>query len=604
MCFLIIFLILGTFQPSQRQRKAPNILEKTDPASLAIRQDALVTADQAIDEISRVEDLRSRVVLAEQVVRLLSKVRPERCQKLLDTIFDDAVAMKRNSLKPKSGPADLDSIISKVIQAATLIDVELARRYVEELSEFGPADVPSRRTSGSSLAYLKIATELTKSSPSLAVSLARRSLGEGLTSEILVFLASLREHDVGIANRFFLEALQSCHDRGGKNVNELLLLYAYVFSPVTVPSVSQGIAVLSIPGYAEVAKSYPIDRALARQYLESLALILLDPGRYVPANIKTLTLGIEGDFYVLSIVEPLAAAFLPTRTSAISTQRHAVAAYLQTNQREAAVSSADRWKNLPKDSGLASGVKKETIEYLIDRAESASDRKRKDQLYFRAALIAVKLSRYETASTLVEKMSSKHSDMAKQFLRFDMALHQVRNQRLFDADKNARMDDNLPRRAYILTLIADYLTDKETNDPSRALQYLEEVQQLIGKLSNEKERLAVLIGAGNIYARLDTARASEILQQAITHANKLQDFAGDVSISNVLDIGGFYFDYSIFSNGLTMFDLINRLAPVSYYGTLQDVRSLKDHTLRLRAIMALCRAILVTENSHKRELRV
>jgi len=597
MGFLIIFLILSTFQPSpQNQRKAPNSLQKTDPVSLAIRQDALMTADQAIDEITRVEDLRSRVVLAEQIVRLLSKVRPERCKKLLNTIFDDAMTIKRNSLKDKSAPANLDLIISKVIQAAALIDVEFARRYVEALSESRAADVPSGKVSGSSLGYLKIATDLTRTNPSLAVTLARRSLAEGLTSETLVFLASLREHDIELANRFFLDALQSCHDRGGKNVNELLLLYAYIFSPMTVPTVSQGIAVLSIPGYAEVAKSHAIDNALARQYLELVALILLDPRRYVPANVEMLTSGVEGDFYLLSIVEPLAAAFLPTRASAISTQRIAVASYLQDNQREAALSAADRWKNLPKESGLASDVKKDHLQYLIDRAESASDQTRKDQLYFRAALMAVKLSKYETASTLVEKMSPEHSDTARQFLHFDMALNQVRTQHPFDADKNARMDDNLPRRAYIFTLIADYLTHEKTNDSSRALQYLDEVQQLIDKLSNDNEKLAVLIGVGNIYARLDIPRASEILQKAITHANKLQDFAGDASISNVLDIGGFYFDYSLFSEGLTMFDLINRLAPVSYYGTLQDVRSLKDRTLRLRAIIGLCHAILLTEN--------
>ena len=126
---------------------------------------------------------------------------------------------------------------------------------------------------------------------------------------------------------------------------------------------------------------------------------------------------------------------------------------------------------------------------------------------------------------------------------------------------------------------------------------------MAGKLSDEKEKLSVLIGAGTVYARLDTVRASEILQQIIKQANKVQDFVGHSSVANVLEIGGFYFDYSIYSNGLTMLDHIKRLASVSYYATLQDIRSLKNRTLRLDAIIALCSAVILEENQTVRAFR-
>ena len=158
------------------------------------------------------------------------------------------------------------------------------------------------------------------------------------------------------------------------------------------------------------------------------------------------------------------------------------------------------------------------------------------------------------------------------------------------------MDNVLARRAYIFTLIADNLTQGQHTDPTRALQYLDEVQQLGEKLSDEKERLSVLIGAGNVYARLDTVRASQVLQQIIKNANKVQDFLGDSRISNVLEIGGFYFDYSIYSDGLTILELIRRLAAVSYYATLQDIRTLKNRTLRLHAIIEVCSAVIPEEN--------
>jgi hypothetical protein len=227
--------------------------------------------------------------------------------------------------------------------------------------------------------------------------------------------------------------------------------------------------------------------------------------------------------------------------------------------------------------------------------ESASDPKRKDQLYFRAALMAVRLKKLELALSLSERISADYADKAKQFIRFDIAQQHIQNQEFLEADKLARMDDVLARRAYIFTLIADGLTKDQRNETSRAFQYLDEVQQLAEKLSDEKEKLSVLIGTANVYARLDTVRASEILQQIIKQTNKVEEFVGDSSIANVLDIGGFYFDYSLYSNGLTIFDLIKRLAAVSYYGTLQDIRSFKNRILRLQAIMALCSAVILDE---------
>jgi hypothetical protein len=594
---LIVFLLIPFDVLSQtHQRQAQPDAAKSDPISLAIRQDALSAADQVIDEVKEVEDLRSRVVLAEQIVRLLNRKRPERLRKLLDTIFDDAIALSTSS-KTRSAPTDLNSILRRIIQAAALIDVEFARGYIQVLSNVKAPDGSAKSTSDLSVLHLRVATELTQSNPSLAVELATRSLRDGIVPDTLLFLASLRQVDIAAANRFFITALQRCHARGAKDINELLLLSSYVFSPLKVPTVaSQGLGVLSISGYAEVAKNYEADPALARQYVRVMTEILLNPLRYSAGNIETLAFGAEGDFYALSIMEPWVATYEPIKAPAISAQRITVMSNLQASQREAAFSNADRWRNSPGNPNLTSGATQTTVEYLISKAENASDPKHKDQLYFRAALMAVRLKKREIALTLVERISVEYAGRAKQFIRFDIALQDIQNQQFFEADKLARMDDVLARRAYIFTLIADSLTQEEQKDTSRALQYLEEVQQLVGKLADEKERLSVLIGAGNVYARFDTVRASETLQQIIKHTNRVEEFVGDSSIANVLEIGGFYFDYSIYSNGLTIFGLIKRLAAVSYYGTLQDIRSVKNRMLRLQAIMALCSAIILDEN--------
>src|SRR5688572_6052051 len=125
MRFLLIILLFIPFdvlsQTTQRQAQADPA--RSDPASLAIRQDALTAADQVIDQIKDVEDLRSRVALAEKLVRLVAKQRRERLRKMLDAIFDNAIALKKQSPKTNSVPADLDSILRKIIETAALIDI-------------------------------------------------------------------------------------------------------------------------------------------------------------------------------------------------------------------------------------------------------------------------------------------------------------------------------------------------------------------------------------------------------------------------------------------------------------------------------------------------
>lgn len=565
---------------------------KADPASVTMRIDAVATVDQVIDQLDEIEDLGARASLAEKIVRVVGKSRSDRLRKVVKGLFDETMNLRSAPAKAKSIRPDLDSITYKIIQTAAVIDLDLASGFIELLSQTAASTTEAKNNSNRSLIYARIARQLSRSNTALAVEVATRSLADGIVPDTLLFLATLRELNVSAANRFFLAALQSWQAKGGKDVNELLLLYSYVFSPLRIPTViSQGIVTLTISDYSELARSYEVDAVLARQYLQVLKQTLLDPLRYTAGNIETLTLGAAGDFYALSIIEPWAAAFDSADASAISARRNLVLSYMQASQRETAFSTASHWEDSRNLNSASAGIDSR-LQNLVEKAETTADSKRKDQLYFRAALEAVRLKRYATALTMVEKISVDYSEKAKQFIRFDIALQQIQDQRIFEAEKLARMDDVLVRRGYILTLVADNLTQGPLKDPSGALRYFYEVQQLADRLSDDREKLSTLIGVGNGYARLDTARASEILREIIKQANKMEEFVGDSSVSNVLEINGFYFDYSLYATELTFFDLIKQLATVSYYATLQDLRSLKNRTLRLNAIIALCSAVI------------
>src|SRR6185369_15141234 len=125
------------------------------------------------------------------------------------------------------------------------------------------------------------------------------------------FLGTLRKKDVGLANAFLSTALQSVIARRGTDINELLLLYTYVFSPMRVLWLnSQGIVLRQIPGYQRVAQDYPIDPTLAQQFLQASAQVLLTDPQYRQANLSAST-GPAGDLYFISLIKPQAAKYAP-----------------------------------------------------------------------------------------------------------------------------------------------------------------------------------------------------------------------------------------------------------------------------------------------------
>ena len=71
MRYSVLLLLLIPFEvlSQSASRQMPKNQARSDAVSLAIRQDALSTADQ----VSEIKDLRSRVALAEKIVRILAK---------------------------------------------------------------------------------------------------------------------------------------------------------------------------------------------------------------------------------------------------------------------------------------------------------------------------------------------------------------------------------------------------------------------------------------------------------------------------------------------------------------------------------------------------
>jgi predicted HTH domain antitoxin len=595
--YIPVVITAQTSPPPRGSRTASSLSKKSKRSP--DRPIAILVLDSTIDELPEVEDIQARVELAESIVKLLAKSRPEHCRRMLNALFNDAIALRRTTSSDNNDSGlDPDSILRKIIQITASFDRELSDSYIERYeAKDGVADketpVSIQSRARTAELRLKLAIELIEKDPTLAVSLANESLISAIIPETLVFLGALRQKNVPLANNFFGAALQSSKTRRGSDISELILLYSYVFSPDRVPALTaHALGVYQIPAYASVAERYPVDVALARQFLNVSAQILLEPTRYYPGNVEGLAAGVIGDFYLINLIEPEAARYLPALATSLSIQKNVLAGYLPPDQNAESQASIERWNTMPTDVSLTTGGNVATVDYLLQRAEQASDSGRKDQLYYRAAMTALKAKQQERAFELVEKLSAGYRDEARQFLLFDIAAWDARHEQLDKAELSAQRDTDLARRAYVFTLIANSLLVQKSKDITRANEFLNKVEQLASRLNSPQERLSILVGAANVYSLFDTFRASEMLKEVIRVANKLEVFTGDFGIARVLDINGFYVDYSMYVDNFTLFDLINQVGLNNFNATLLDIREIKRPLLRLRAVVALCKGVL------------
>ena len=597
--FFLFLVVLAIIIPGHAQTlpTSPKTTRTDNQRKIASDKESAITAlEPLLDEIREVEDLQDRVTLADAVISLLSKRQPQRCRKLLDSLFDESLRLKKDQGdQDKSKKLDTDSLVRRIIQISASFDRKLAQSFVEKYAADNSLDEGqnSARDGRVSLTkfYLATATQLAEKDPALAASIAERSGFTPVIPETLIFLATLRQKDPAMANRLFISALRALQLRGGKDPNELLLLFAFVFSPrhilIVTPQGQLGIFYLRDSASWQ---EYPVDLGLAGQYLDATVQLLLDPNRY-NEGLEQPTFRPAGDWFLVRIIEPKAILYRSELMDSLLAQQYVLEAKLQSGLRNDGQASLDRLNDHPSSQNKGSSASPETVDDLLKRAEQTIGSKRRDQILYRAAKAAVQVKEYDRALEIVEKLSSEYRKDAKDFVTLEIALSALGRQRVEQATRSAEKVADPLGRAYVFTLIAKSVIHQGGKDTSQARLLSSAVEELLPKLANEKERLSALTGLAVIHAGFDKAEAFRFLQAAIASANKLDGFSGDTSVSRGLDIGGFYFDYSLYTD-LKFNAAVNKLGSVDFNTTLEDVRQLQSRTARLKAITAACASVL------------
>lgn len=584
----LLLLVLAIAPRAQEPTTPKKTRLEKQKEGLSQQKNAINALKTLLVDIRQLDDLGERVTLAESLVSLLAKEQPEECRALLNSLLDDCIRLREDKVDDEKSKRDPDTLARKLIQIGATVDQKLAKSLLERYSNRSERESATNQSDVSRTRFfLNLAYGLVDKDPSLAASTAANVLSGPVIPETLLFLNKLRDKNPPLANALFSVGLAGIQSRGGRDPNELLLMFSYTFLSQRVPIITtQGLGTYSLPGYTPPV-NYSPESTLAGQYLETTVQLLLDPARYSRENLSP-TLGAVGDWFLVKFIEPKASLYRADLSNSLIAQQQVLEGRLQTQQTEAAA-SFERWNNLPNQSqNTASG---ETIDNLLKRADQPVNSKRRDQLLYRAAMAAVRNAEYDRALEIVGKISADNQNAAKQFVIFDIALAALRKQ---DTDRAARLaekDDDLLRRAYVFTLVAKSLVERKDQDVRQARLFLSAVETLLPKLDTDKDRVSALIGLSLVYFRFDGSEASRSLKDLIKYANRVDGFAGDASVSRMLDVGGFYFDYSLYDD-FSFEDLLNKLGRRDFNGTLEDVRQLESRAARFKAIVATCTGVL------------
>jgi hypothetical protein len=442
-------------------------------------------------------------------------------------------------------------------------------------------------------AMLKLAIEVLDKDVNLAISLAERTLRNGISYRTLIFLNNLRRKNAAAANNFFPLACQSIVTRRGYDVNEMLLLYAYAFSSPQVLLVTpQGLALRQIPEYQNAATIPPTNPETARQYLQILVPLLLSSERYT-AGLASLKNGLAGDLLFIRIIQSQVSAYTPQLYESLAAQQSLLLSSLTGEQRSGAHTSIEQWNRLA--AGRNGGQGLATIDALLKRADELPEGENRDSLYYKAAAEAVRAKDYEAALSIVGKVSNRLGEQAKALIAFSIAVNEVADKHLAKAEALAVKDTDVVRRAYLFNLIAHALITEPTQDLVKAGELLSEIERLAGSMENGREKVSTLIGCATNFSRFDAVRASEAFREAIRSANKIENFDGETAIFRSISLDGFAYYYDMYQGKLNFWEMVQLRGRADFSSTLVELNMLQPRIPRLKATIILCRTVLSRE---------
>lgn len=440
-----------------------------------------------------------------------------------------------------------------VLAVALKRDAQLADRFLQTLEptesstndnlERGAFDDRSARSEQ----LLRLAASAIDHNPTLALSLADRSLQEGISFNLQTILLQLRLKDPRLANQLFDSALARLN-RSPAAFAENQILASYLFRPGQVvarlPDGSLTVGIVQ----TKLAEQTPAqsDPARAHNFLAVAQRILLSESLPTDEQSK-----IAGEFVLLadSLAQPFL-TYAPELWQPVAVRRGQFAALLSSSTARSSSRISEKARDAANNGAPATEINRLRVEALEEAAENERDpiaRKFK----FAEAALATLPQNFELGKQLAGKIDHDDDlrDRITTFLDYRAALSFFNENRL---EKSEAIASRMPlslERALVSIAVAQKLVKPRPNtdrgpgsadvDQQHALELLFDADKSLKSEAASTNIVKIRLGKISISQLLDSSQALIDFEQAIAVINRLERFDPTDEATPRLGIEGF-----------------------------------------------------------------
>ncbi len=538
---VLLIFILSLTGFGQKPTPKPVIKTVTEKdQKLALQKLQVVSmVEKTAEEAIFWEDKKAAVETMAEAADLLWEENPTNAVKWLTkawkTIGEVSDSPKNEKLRQFFTTTDKTNLQTMILKVALNHDEQLAEKFLKQLTE-NEADEKKEKgafddKTARSEQLLRLAQQAVETNPSLAFSLAERSLVDGISFGLQNVLTGLRKKDVNLANRLFDEALARFNNTSS-DTSEAQIFVGYLFKPgFTMGTNSSGGTILVVNPAQEnlpaVANSEPnrTNNFLNSVYQKFFARpIVLDTTENKRNAESIMLLGNSVVGYYDRFAPESAQ---PAKEFLIQLQSQ-----LYPNRQNQSSDNESRLSKLPKNA-----TKEEIYDALIadleEKADKETDSIAKKIAYVKAAL-STNPEDYKRGVAIAKKIDDDNlNEDAVSFILYRAALFFVEKKEISTAEEIAPQIKETLRRSVVKTAIAQFLLQPSSKKleqfqadlrKQKAVGLLDETEKDLRKEDTSLNSVKALLGMTSVLAKLDRTQAISSLENIIQKINKLESF--------------------------------------------------------------------------------
>ncbi|HKS29093.1 MAG TPA: hypothetical protein VJS44_14795 [Pyrinomonadaceae bacterium] len=594
---------------AQPQSARPSSKAASDPLAEVRRSMAVSLVLTLADEARAFRDGRLAARVQMRAADALWEADNDRARELFRRAWDAAEGADREALRRQEEERrkqeestgtyaifSAPNLRAEVLRLSARRDRSLGEEFLAKLDEAKKRDseataakddsvlsrLDPQRPTRAQTERLQLARNLLAEDVERAVQFADPAL-TSVTMQGLYFLSSLRQKNAKLADERYAAMLSRAALDPASDANTVSLLSSYIFTPSLFITVEPSGGVNS-SRFNDDSTPGDVPAALRNAYLSAAAQILLRPLPQ-PQQDGTSS-GRRGLYFIIARVLPLFDQYMPQRSPALRAQMAALSQDVPDDLRNG--------KNQWLKEGLVPEAEDSADEEkdALDIANSEANPARRNSAYATAALAAARRGDIRAREYADKIDDTEMRKSARAYVDYELVNAALNRKDGEAAARLARTGElTTIQRVWAYTESSGYLAKA---NPARAAELLEEAMteaNRIGASSAEHAQALVAI-ATNMY-RVNAAKGWEIMSDAVRASNSAEGFTGeDARVTARFVTKNSTSISSLSAPAFDLAGLFGLLARDDFNRAIQLAREFKAEAPRAAATLAIARAVL------------